>query len=156
MRVAQPVTGHLAGQLDVGRLAETVRLQPAGSRRKTVAAIEDLSTEKRPCRHGDLVLLDTLTGKKRKGETIRGLDPGVTQVYLRTWLSEDEVTVLTTSVRCRAASEVPDDEPAAIDPPYRTMTAYAVNVRTGQARRLAEFRAQGVFELTLPGPPGAM
>lgn len=123
---------------------------------KTVAAIENLSTGEKPCRRGGLVLLDTLTGKKRKSTAISGLASDVSQVYLRTWLSEDEVTVLTTSVRCRSASEVPDDEPAVIDAPYLTMNTYAVNVSSGKARWLAAYTAQSVFELALPGPPGAM
>ena len=53
-------------------------------------------------------------------------------------------------------SEVPDDEPAVVDPPYQAMTAYAVNVRTGKARKLATYKAQSFFDIVLPGPPGAL
>ncbi|GAA4518749.1 MULTISPECIES: hypothetical protein [Nonomuraea] len=123
---------------------------------RTVAVIENLSTAERPCRRGDLALMDTLTGEKRKPTVISGLPADVSQISLRTWLSAEEVTALTMSVRCRPASDVPDDEPAVIDQPYRTMTAYAVNVRTGKARKLATYRAQGFFEIVLPGPPGAL
>ncbi|MEU6713926.1 hypothetical protein ABZ897_20845 [Nonomuraea sp. NPDC046802] len=120
---------------------------------KTVAAVEDHSTAKKPCQMGDLVLLDPLTGKKRKTVPIRGLSADVSTIYLRTWRSADEVTALTTSVRCRPSSEVPDDETA---PPYQTFTAYAVNVRTGEARKLTTFRAQDIFGIAMPGPPGAI
>ncbi|MEU7855837.1 hypothetical protein [Nonomuraea sp. NPDC049141] len=123
---------------------------------KTVAVIEDRSTAEKPCRHGDLALMDTSTGKKRKTTAISGLSPDVSQISLRTWLSADEVTALTTSVRCRPASEVPDDEPAVVDPPSLAMTAYAVNVRTGKARKLATYKAQDFFGIVLPGPPGAL
>ncbi|MCA2230231.1 hypothetical protein [Nonomuraea aurantiaca] len=51
---------------------------------------------------------------------------------------------------------MPDDEPAQIDRPYRTFTAYAVNVRTGEARKLTTYKAQGIFDIAMPGPPGAM
>ncbi|WP_433436132.1 hypothetical protein [Nonomuraea sp. CA-141351] len=120
---------------------------------KTVAAVEDHSTAEKPCQMGDLVLLDPLTGKKRKTTAIRGLSPDVSLIYLRTWRSADEVTALTTSVRCRPSSEVPVDETA---PPYLTFTAYAVNVRTGEARKLTTFRAQDIFGIAMPGPPGAI
>ncbi|MGV9387284.1 hypothetical protein ACWDRB_66725 [Nonomuraea sp. NPDC003707] len=120
---------------------------------KTVAAVEDYSTAEKPCQMGDLVLLDTLTGKKQKTVPIRGLSADVSQIYLRTWRSADEVTALTTSVRCRPSSKVPVDETA---PPYRTFTAYAVNVRTGEARKLTTFRAQDIFGIAMPGPPGAI
>ncbi|MEU7892920.1 hypothetical protein AB0B45_08640 [Nonomuraea sp. NPDC049152] len=123
---------------------------------KSVAVIENRSTAEKPCRQGNLALMDSFTGEKRKTTVISGLSPDVSQISLRTWLSADEVTALTMSVRCRPASEVPDDEPAVIDPPYRTMTVYAVNVRTGKARKLTTYRAQGFFEIVLPGPPGAM
>ncbi|GGP07163.1 hypothetical protein LDL08_09620 [Nonomuraea glycinis] len=123
---------------------------------KTVAVIENRSTAEKPCRHGDLALMDTLTGKKRKATAISGLPPDVSQISLRTWLSGDEVTALTTSVRCRPSSEVPDDEPAVVDPPYQAMTAYALNVRTGKARKLATYKAQDFFGIVLPGPPGAL
>ncbi|MEU9831333.1 hypothetical protein AB0D67_07300 [Streptosporangium sp. NPDC048047] len=123
---------------------------------KTVAVIENRSTAEKPCRHGDLALMNTLTGEKRETTVIKGLPSDVSQISLRTWLSAEEVTALTVSVRCRPASEVPDDEPAVIDPPYRTMTAYALNVRTGKTRKLATYRAQSFFEIVLPGPPGAL
>ncbi len=118
--------------------------------------IDDRSTAEKPCRYGDLALMDTLTGKKRKATAISGLPPDVSQISLRTWLSADEVTALTTSVRCRPISEVPDDEPAVVDPPYQAMTAYALNVRTGKARKLATYKAQDFFGIVLPGPPGAL
>ncbi|MEU6424448.1 hypothetical protein ABZ860_01025 [Microbispora sp. NPDC046973] len=123
---------------------------------KTVAVIENRSTAEKPCRHGDLALMDTRTGEKRKTTVISGLPSDVSQISLRTWLSAKEVTALTVSVRCRPASEVPDDEPAVIGPPYQTMTAYAVNVRTGKARKLATYRAHDFFDIVLPGPPGAL
>ncbi|MER5644588.1 hypothetical protein [Streptosporangium sp. NPDC002524] len=124
---------------------------------KTVAVIENLSTREKPCRRGgDLALMDTLTGKKRRTTVISGLPADVSHISLRTWLGAEEVTALTMSLRCRPLSQVPDDEPAVIDPPYRTFTAYAVNVETGRARKLATYRAQGFFEIVLPGPPGAM
>ncbi|MEU8379363.1 hypothetical protein [Streptosporangium sp. NPDC048865] len=123
---------------------------------RTVAVIENYSTAERPCRHGSLALMDTLTGRKREATAIGGLPPGVSSISLRTWLGADEVTALTMSVRCRPSSEVPDDEPAVIDPPYRTITAYAVNVRTGRARKLTTYRAQGFFEVVLPGAPGTL
>ncbi|WP_214416633.1 hypothetical protein [Sphaerisporangium fuscum] len=123
---------------------------------KTVAVIENRSTAEKPCRHGDLALMDTLTGEKRKTTVISGLPSDVSQISLRTWLSAEEVTALTMSVRCRPASEVPDDEPAMIDPPYQTMTAYAVNVKTGKARKLTTYIAQDFFRIVLPGPPGAL
>lgn len=84
---------------------------------------------------------------------MRSPSADVFQISLRTWLSADEVTALTTSVRCRPRSEVPDDEPAVVDPPYQTMTAYALNVRTGKAKKLATYKAQNFFNIVLPGPP---
>ncbi|GHH65402.1 hypothetical protein GCM10017673_09410 [Streptosporangium violaceochromogenes] len=132
------------------------RFSPLAPDGKTVAVIEDRSTAEKPCRHGNLALMDTLTGEKRKTTVISGLPSDVSQISLRTWLSGEKVTALTMSVRCRPASEVPDDEPAVIDPPYQTMTAYAVNVRTGKARKLATYRAQDFFGIVMPGPPGAL
>lgn len=123
---------------------------------KTVAVIENRGTAEKPCRYGDLALMDTLTGEKRKPTAVSGLPSDVSRISLRTWLSADEVTALTTSERCRSASEAVNDEPAVNDPPYQTMTAYAVNVRTGKARKLATYRAQGFFDIVLPGPPGAL
>ncbi|MGP4105266.1 hypothetical protein [Nonomuraea sp. KM90] len=137
-------------------LPQHYRFSPLAPDGKTVVAVEDRSTAEKPCQMGALVLMDPLTGKKRKTVPIRGLSPDVSQIYLRTWRSADEVTALTTSVRCRPPSGVPDDEPAQIDPPYRTFTAYAVNVRTGEARKLTTYRAQDIFGLAMPGPPGAI
>ncbi|MDP9869078.1 MULTISPECIES: hypothetical protein [Streptosporangium] len=137
-------------------LPKHYRFSPLAPDGKTVAVIEDLSTAEKPCRYGDLALMDTLTGKRRKATAFSGLSPEVSQISLRTWLSAEEVTALTMSVQCRPASKVPDDEPAVIDPPYRTMTAYAVNVRTGKARKIATYRAQDFFQIVLPGPPGAL
>ncbi|MEV0622414.1 hypothetical protein AB0I81_54495 [Nonomuraea sp. NPDC050404] len=127
-------------------------LAPDGA---TVAAIENHSTAKRPCRIGDLVLLDTRTGKKRTTTVMRGLPPGVTGVSLRTWLNADEVTVLTTTVRCRPASDTPTDKPTQTNPPNRTIHAYALNVRTGKTRKLATHITQDFSSIALPGPPGA-
>ncbi|MFI6920655.1 hypothetical protein ACIBIZ_11950 [Nonomuraea spiralis] len=120
---------------------------------RTVAAVEDLSTMEKPCKTGAFVLLDPLTGKKRKTVPIRGLSPGVSQIYLRTWRSADEVTALTTSVRCRPSSAAPDD---AVAPPYETFTAYALNIRTGEARKLTTYRAHDIFGIAMPGAPGAI
>jgi hypothetical protein len=137
-------------------LPKRYHLSPLAPDGKVVAVIENRGTAEKPCRHGDLALMDTLTGKKRKATAISGLPSDVSQISLRTWLSADEVTALTTSVRCRPRSEVPDDEPTVVDPPYQAMTAYALNVRTGKARKLATYKAQNFFDIVLPGPPGAL
>ncbi|MDA0632400.1 hypothetical protein OUY22_03155 [Nonomuraea sp. MCN248] len=129
-------------------------ISPLAPDGKTVAVIENLSTAEKPCRHGRLAFMDTLTGEKRKTTAISGLPSDVSQISLRTWLNTEEVTALTSSVRCRPASEEPIKVGVAIEQPYRTMTAYAVNVRTGKARKLATYRAQGIVAIVLPGPPG--
>ncbi|MGV9328172.1 hypothetical protein [Streptosporangium sandarakinum] len=126
-------------------------LAPGG---ETAAVIENRSTAEKPCRHGDLALMDTLTGERRKTTVISGLPSDVFKISLCAWLNAEKVAALTMSVRCRPASEVPDDESAMIDPPYQTMTAYAVNVRTGKARKLDTYSAQGFFQSVLPGAPG--
>ncbi|GAA2311650.1 hypothetical protein GCM10010149_72970 [Nonomuraea roseoviolacea subsp. roseoviolacea] len=136
-------------------LPKDYRFSPLAPDGKTVAVIENLSAAEKPCRHGDLALMDTLTGKRRKATALSGLAPDVSNISLRTWIDAEEVTALTMSVRCRPASQVPDDEPPVIDPPYQSMTAYAVNVRTGKARKIATYRARNFFEIVLPGPPGA-
>ncbi|SEG61096.1 hypothetical protein SAMN05444920_103455 [Nonomuraea solani] len=137
-------------------LPKAYHFSPLAPDGKTVAVIEDRGTAEKPCRIGNLALMDTLTGKPRKRTVISGLSPDVSQVSLRTWLSADEVMALTTSVRCRPASEVPIDEPAVVDPPPITMTSYALNVRTGRARKLTTYKALDFFGIVLPGPPGAL
>ncbi|MEU6407668.1 hypothetical protein [Microbispora sp. NPDC046933] len=147
-----------AGNTTTADLPGSYFFSPLAPDGTTVMAIENLSTQTRPCRHGDLVRLDARTGKTLKTVPLRGLPADVSQISLRTWRGATEVTALTTSVRCRPASK--DDGPAEPeerrDPPYLTMTAYAVDVGTGRARKIATYTAQGFFEIVLPGPAGAL
>lgn len=121
-------------------------------------AIENRSTPSEPCRKGDLVRLDARTGKALQTTTLSGLPADVHQISLRTWRNANEVTALTTPIRCRPASEPDDSGPSEeqADPPYVTMTAYAVNIRTGKARKIAAYTAQSFFDIVLPGPTGAL
>ncbi|MGW0478956.1 hypothetical protein [Nonomuraea sp. NPDC003214] len=128
-------------------------LGPDGNR---VVAVESVETGITGClRSGpDLVHLDRKTGKALRRVPVRGLSMTANQVHLRGWTGPHEITALATPLACR---ERDDDAPApSFDPPYVPFTAYAVNVETGKARKLATYTAQGFFQLVLPGFPGTL
>ncbi|MEV1243605.1 hypothetical protein [Nonomuraea sp. NPDC049750] len=137
------VTGHyLAGGL-----------APDG---KTVAAVESVGVPGTGCFRsgGDLVQLDRETGKVVRRVPIRGLSMTGNFVYLRSWTGPQEITALARPFVCKDSGDY--DPAPTLDPPYVPFTAYAVNVKTGQARKLATYRAQDFFALVLPGNPGTL
>ncbi|MEV4185097.1 hypothetical protein AB0J28_27090 [Streptosporangium canum] len=86
------------------------------------------------------------------------LPADVHQISSRTWRSATDVTALTTPIRCRPAPKPGDSGPPEEqgDPPYVTLTAYAVNITTDKARKIAAYTAQSFFGIVLPGPTGAL
>lgn len=127
---------------------------------KTLIAFQSPATVKEPCRtDGELVSLDTETGKALRKIHLSGLPLENQRIALRGWLSATEITVIARPNRCRPAPDDTDPGPPEeelFDPPYETITAYAVNIRTGKARKIAAYSAQGFFELVLPGFPGTL
>ncbi|MEV4245272.1 hypothetical protein AB0J63_17920 [Streptosporangium canum] len=87
-----------------------------------------------------------------------GLPTDVHQISLRTWRSATEVTALTTPIRCRPAPKPDDVGPPEEqgDPPYMTLTAYAVNITTDKAREIAAYTAQSFFSIVLWPRRGAL
>ncbi|MEU4516704.1 hypothetical protein AB0G05_45060 [Nonomuraea wenchangensis] len=140
-------TVNVAGDYLVGALG------PDGY---SVVAVERVEAGVKGClRSGaDLVHLDRKTGKVLRKVPVRGLSMTANQVYLRGWTGPREVTALATPLVCH---ERDDNAPgSSLDPPYVAFTAYAVNVETGAARKLATYTAQGFFQLVLPGFPGTL
>ncbi|QYC41751.1 hypothetical protein Nocox_20715 [Nonomuraea coxensis DSM 45129] len=140
-------TVDVAGDYSIGALG------PDGH---SVVAVESVNAGVVGCmRSGpDLVHLDRKTGKALRKVPVRGLSMTANQVYLRGWTGPHEITALATPLVCH---ERDDDAPASdLDPPYVPFTAYAVNVETGVARKLATYTAQGFFHLVLPGFPGTL
>ncbi|WP_433355998.1 hypothetical protein ACQP25_18595 [Microtetraspora malaysiensis] len=123
---------------------------------KTIVAVEGVTVPGTGCsRSGDdLVYLDRETGKVLRRVPVRGLSMTGNFVYLRSWTGPQEITALATPFVCKKRV---DDAPApSLDPSYVPFTAYAVNVKTGTARKLATYTAQGFFQLVLPGFPGTL
>ncbi|MEV0200867.1 hypothetical protein [Nonomuraea sp. NPDC050691] len=122
---------------------------------RTVVAVESVKVTGSGCVRsgGALVHLDRETGKVLRRVPVRGLSMTANFVHLRSWAGPQEITALATPFTCNES----DDAPASsFDPPYAPFTAYAVNVETGKARKLATYTAQGFFELVLPGFPGTL
>ncbi|MEV1002880.1 hypothetical protein [Nonomuraea sp. NPDC050202] len=135
-------------------LPQDYEFSPLAPDGRSIAAVERYFARDFPCpRLGNLVVLDARTGVKLRSVIVQGLDAGVTSLSLRTWLGPEEVTALAESVPCdlEAYHEGPDEEAEQLDQPYRTLTAYAVNVETGRARKLTTYTAQDFFEIVLPG-----
>ncbi|GAA4219401.1 hypothetical protein FHR32_000381 [Streptosporangium album] len=147
-----------AGNATAVELPQNYHLSPLASDGKTVMAIENRSTLSEPCRKGDLVRLDARTGKALQRMTVSGLPADANGISLRTWRNATEVTALTMSIRCGPApkNDPGPSEERRFDPPYETMTAYAVNTKTGKARKIATYTAQSYFDIVLPGPTGAL
>ncbi|MEW9547416.1 hypothetical protein [Nonomuraea sp. NPDC050783] len=128
---------------------------------RSVAALEVASVPGTGCTRsgGDLVHLDLETGRTLRRVAIRGVSLTDHHAYLRSWVGTDEITLLTSPFRCRTDSgkqDGPAEEGERLDPPYVPFTAYALNVRTGETRRLATYTAQDSFYLVLPGFPGTL
>ncbi|WP_433510539.1 hypothetical protein ACQP2T_42665 [Nonomuraea sp. CA-143628] len=123
---------------------------------KTVIAVESEEVPGTGCfRSGrDLVQLDRETGKVARRVPIRGLFTTSNRVYLRGWTGPQEVTALAQTLVCKKSG--PSDPVSTLEPPYLPFTAYAVNVKTGQARKLATYTAQDFFAIVLPGNPGTL
>lgn len=128
-------------------------LSPDG---KTIAAVGTVKVSGTTCmRSGkDLVRLDRETGKVIERIPVRGLSMTGNFVYLRGWTGPQEITALATPFECKK-SNVSDSAPS-FDPSYVPITAYAVNVETGEARKLDTYTAQDFFYLVLPGFPGML
>ncbi|GAA3591333.1 hypothetical protein GCM10022419_087640 [Nonomuraea rosea] len=98
--------------------------------------------------------LDKDTGKVLRKVPVRGLSMTANFVYLRSWTGPQEIIALARPFKCLDRR---DDAPApTADPEYVPFTAYAVNVNTGQARKLATCTAQDFFPIVLPGFPGTL
>ncbi|MEV0379534.1 hypothetical protein [Nonomuraea sp. NPDC050643] len=114
---------------------------------RTIVAAEHLRSRATPCGEiGKVVSIDTETGKTRKTIATRNLPMRDHLVYWSTWLSSDEVVVVTMPYLCR-----PGGQPARADPPYVTMTAYALNITTDSTRKIGTYSVQTVAELVFPG-----
>lgn len=123
---------------------------------KTIVAVESVEVPGTGClRSGeDLVHLDPETGKVLRRVPVRGLSMTDNFVYLRSWTGPQEITALARPFVCKE-SDVNAPAPS-LDPPYVPFTAYAVNVKTGKARKLTTYTAQHWFNLVLPGFPGTL
>ncbi|MFD2355624.1 hypothetical protein ACFSTC_49665 [Nonomuraea ferruginea] len=100
--------------------------------------------------------MDTLTGEKRKPTVISGLPADVSQISLRTWLSAEEVTALTMSVRCRlgvrrAGRRARGDRPAV---PDHDRVRGERQDRQGQEAR--HVQSAGLLRDRPARPPGAL
>jgi hypothetical protein len=133
-------------------------LSPDG---KTLVTLEDRSTDADPCRRPAIARADPVTGRPRATIAVSSVLLRGDLLSLRSWLNDDELLVLVDpAATCRTRRAPAVDEPADTgprrDPPYRAVTAYAVNVQTGATRHYASYQVQGLFELVLPGPAGAL
>ncbi|MBB6347631.1 hypothetical protein FHU36_004176 [Nonomuraea muscovyensis] len=147
-------TASTAGNATSVKLPRNYLFSPLAPDGESVVAVP---VEEACTRGGDLVRLDARTGKVLRKIAVRGLPGAGHHISLRTWRTADEVTALVMPATCPpvpARVDAPGPEERN-DPPYRTMTAYAVDVRTGQARKVATYTAQDFFGIVLPGPPGA-
>ncbi|MFI7697809.1 hypothetical protein [Nonomuraea sp. NPDC049480] len=151
-------TTSTAGNARTVDLAQEYRTGPLAPDGNTVVAIENLSTAAEPCRlGGKLVTLDPQTGKVLRTVTVRGIPMETHQVVLRGWRSGHEITAISTPSRCRPATdEGPEPPKEQLDPAYVPITAYAIDIRTGRARKIDTYTAQGFFELVIPGFPGTV
>ncbi|MGV9308689.1 hypothetical protein ACWDLG_35405 [Nonomuraea sp. NPDC003727] len=123
---------------------------------ETVVAVQSVTVPGTDClRSGeDLVHLDRTTGKVLRRVPVRGLSMTGNFVHLRSWAGPQEIIAVARPFVCGNRD---DDAPASeLDPPFVPFTAYAVNVRTGKARKLATYTAQHFFHLVLPGFPGTL
>lgn len=91
---------------------------------RTIAAVD---TSQR----GTLTLLDARTGRTLRELPLRGLPAGSAIHATGSWLNQDEVITVVTTMR---------------EPPQ----TYAAHTRTGRTRHLTTYQAEGDF-LTLPG-----
>ncbi|NRQ33644.1 hypothetical protein HII36_17565 [Nonomuraea sp. NN258] len=134
---------------------------PLGPDGKTVVALENVEIPGTHCfRQGDdLVRLDAAAGEVLRRVPIKGVPMKTDRVVLRGWHSETEITALATPIRCDPAAyddPGPSREEDRFDPPFAPVTAYAVDVRTGSARKIGSYTAQGLFEIVVPGFPGTV
>ncbi|MFJ2032291.1 hypothetical protein [Streptosporangium sp. NPDC087985] len=152
-RLWQTSTAGNAKTVDVAGHYLAGGLGPDG---KTIVAVESVGVPGTGCmRSGeDLVHLDRETGKVLRRVPVRGLSMTGNFVYLRSWTDPQEIIALARPFVCKE-SDVNDPAPS-FDPPYVPFTAYAVNVKTGKARKLATYTAQDFFHLVLPGSPGTL
>ncbi|MEV4179517.1 hypothetical protein [Nonomuraea sp. NPDC049709] len=114
---------------------------------RTIVAADYVLSRATPCgQPGKVVRLDAETGKGRKAIDTRGLPIRDHSVRLDAWLSSDEMAVITKPSQC-----TPLHLPARADPPYVTFTAYALNITTGNTRKVGTYSVQTGAELVLPG-----
>ncbi|MBO3748369.1 hypothetical protein J5X84_20025 [Streptosporangiaceae bacterium NEAU-GS5] len=133
-------------------------LSPDG---RTIVTLENRSTDADPCRSSLMARADPVTGRPRATIAASSVLLRGDALSLRSWLNDDELLVLVDAgATCRTRRAPDVDEPADTspprDPPYRTITGYALNVHTGATRIYASYQAQGLFDLVLPGPGGAI
>ncbi|GII96645.1 hypothetical protein [Sinosporangium siamense] len=100
----------------------------------------------------DLVHLDPQTGKVLRRVPFQGLSTKGNVVYLRSWTGPQEITAIVSPIACKEA----DVNAASVQSSYAPFTAYAVNVKTGKARKLTTYSAQSPFYLVLPGFPATL
>ncbi|MEO3853878.1 hypothetical protein [Acrocarpospora sp. B8E8] len=148
-----------AGNSSTVSLPKNYRFSPLAPGGTMIAAMENRVTQSDSCVPTPLVQMDAKTGRILRKVEVRGLPMDTHNISLRTWLSPTEVTALAEPNQfCRTGKpSVPDGPNPRPDPPYETVTSYALNVQTGQARKLpATYRVQELFGLVLPGAPGAL
>ncbi|MFD8562670.1 hypothetical protein ACFV1N_35775 [Streptosporangium canum] len=106
------------------------------------AAVAALRRGQSPNSQDDTIsVLDARTGKVKKTATMRGLPKGSSMLTLGAWLNAAEVTLAT----------VPSDHWQ-----ENRQITYAVNVETGQVRRLVVYHPQSAMHLVIPGAPAAL
>ncbi|MEU0572169.1 hypothetical protein ABZ297_43140 [Nonomuraea sp. NPDC005983] len=153
-RLWQTSTASNARTVDVAGHYLVGGLGPDG---KSIIAVESVSVPGATgcLRRGEeLVHLDRESGKVLRRVPVRGLSMTGNSVYLRSWTGPQEIIALATPLVCKKRDV---DAPApSFDPSYAPFTAYALNVKTGKARKLATYTAQGFFHLVLPGFPGTL
>ncbi|MET7338859.1 hypothetical protein [Nonomuraea sp. NPDC005650] len=151
-RLWQTSTAGSANTVDVTGRYLVGGLGPDG---RSIVAVESVDVPGTDClRSGDaLVHLDRDTGKVLRRVPVRGLSMTKNDVHLRSWIGPREIIALAKPFVCGDA-DTPKTPRG--DPPYVPFTAYAVDVRTGKARKLATYTAQDFFQLVLPGFPGTL
>ncbi|GAA0408342.1 hypothetical protein Acor_71890 [Acrocarpospora corrugata] len=153
-------TTATAGNSSTVDIRGSYLLGPPAPGRTMIAALENRLTMTDSCVPAPLVQFDVTTGKVLRKVALRGVPMNTHRVFLRGWLSPTEITAVAMPLPActKPGPDVPNDDIGpSEDPPYQTITSYAVDVQTGKARKLpATYSAQGTFDLVLPGPPGSI
>ncbi|MFF5210389.1 hypothetical protein [Streptosporangium sp. NPDC000396] len=98
-----------------------------------------MDTKTRPIKQdGTLLVFDAVSGKVTAKVAARGLPEDTVMLRLGNWLNDTEVVVLT----------IPSSEPPSRED---SRTAYAMNIKTGQVRKLQTYQVPGAYLTVVPG-----